>query len=41
MVLLDEIGVGKVVGRVTSSSASEGGDGSGSAGGGALCLDLV
>ena len=41
IVLLDEIGVGKVVGRVTSGSGSEGGSGSGSAGGGALRLDLV
>ena len=41
IVLLDEIGLGNVVGRVTSGSASEGGDGSGSAGGGALRFDLV
>ena len=41
MVLLDEIRVGKVVSRVTSGSASEGSNGSGSAGGGALRLDLV
>ena len=39
--LLDEIGVGKVDGRVTSGLSSEGGSGSGSAGGGALRLDLV
>ena len=41
MVLLDEIGVGKVVSRVTSGSASEGGDGLGSPGGETLRLGLV
>ena len=41
IVLVDEIRVGKVVSRVTSSSALEGGSGLGSAGGGALRLDLV